>query len=101
MGTKAWDELKKEHYSEDEIQEIRQEAAFELAEMKLGELRKQRGLTQEEVAERMQASQPQLSKIENSEDLYLSTLKRYIEALGGDVEIHAKFDGDEAVRVGI
>lgn len=41
----------------------------------------------------MEASQSQLSKIENGEDFYLSTLRRYIEALGANLEVGANIDG--------
>lgn len=96
------DDLMEEMYSEEEREELRFDAAFEMAEMELGELREQRGLTQSEVAERMQTAQPRLSQIENSEDYYLSTLRRYIEALGGELEVCVSFDDDdEQVRIRI
>lgn len=95
MSEKTWEELKKEHLSEEEIARIRQSAAMELVELSLGELRKKVGVTQEELAERMETAQPYLSKIENSEDYYLSTLKRYIEALGGHLELRAVFERDD------
>lgn len=95
MNDKTWKELKREHLSEEEIDRIRRDAAMELVELSLGELRKNVGVTQEELAERMETAQPYLSKIENSEDYYLSTLKRYIEALGGHLEIRAVFDRDD------
>lgn len=100
MGNKSWSELKRDNLTEQEIEAIRFEAALELAELRLGELRRKLGVTQAELAERMEAAQPHLSKIENSEDFYISTLKRYIRALGGRVEIRADF-GDEQVVVGV
>ena len=96
------DELMQEMYSEEERDDIRFEAAFELAEMELSALREKRGLTQTEVAERMQTAQPRLSQIENSEDYYLSTLKRYVEALGGELAVCVTFEDDEdQVRISI
>ncbi len=92
MGTRSLEDLEKKHFSEEERQQNRYEAALELAELRLGELRKKLGVTQEELAERMEAAQSHLSKIENAEDYYLSTLKRYIQALGGRLEVHAVFD---------
>lgn len=100
MSSKSWNELKRENFSDEEFEDIRFEAAMELAELRLGELRRKLGVTQAELAERMEAAQPHLSKIENSEDFYISTLKRYIRALGGRVEIRAVFD-DEQVVVGV
>ena len=93
MSTKSWSDLKEENFSEDEIDEIRREAALELVEMELGDLRRELGVTQEELASRMEASQSQLSKIENGEDYYLSTLRRYVEALGAEFEVCANIDG--------
>lgn len=95
MSKKTWKELKREHLGEDEVERIRYEAAMELAEVGLGELRQRLGVTQAELAARMESAQPHLSKIENSEDYYISTLKRYIEALGGHIEIRAVFSDDE------
>jgi hypothetical protein len=41
-----------------------------------------------------------VSQLENQSDLYLSTLKRYIEALGGELEVAAVFDG-ERIEIGV
>ena len=60
-----------------------------MAEMLLAEIRKFVGLTQEEVASAMGVSQPALSKLENQDDMQLGTLRRLIEALGGQLEIIA------------
>lgn len=61
------------------------------AEMRLSELRGRRGLSQTTVAERLSVSQPNVSRIEQEEDLYLSTLARYVAALGGHLEVQAVF----------
>jgi predicted transcriptional regulator len=50
-------------------------------------------MTQSELAELMDTQQPQLSKMESQSDFLLSTLRRYVEALGGDLEVTAVFDG--------
>jgi transcriptional regulator with XRE-family HTH domain len=62
-----------------------------LAEMPLQELRRARQLSQEALAEALGASQPEVSKIEHRTDLYVSTLRRYVEAMGGELEITARF----------
>lgn len=64
----------------------------------LAELREERGLTQAEVAEDLGTSRPNVSRIESELDVRLSTLERYIEALGGQLEIRAIF-GDEHVKL--
>ncbi len=58
-----------------------------LAEMMLSEVRKLMGLTQEEVAKRLGITQPSLSKLENQDDMQITTLQRLVEALGGELEI--------------
>jgi predicted transcriptional regulator len=49
------------------------------------------GVTQEELAHALDVSQSNISRVERSEDLYLSTLRGYVEALGGRLEINAVF----------
>lgn len=57
------------------------------ASIRLSELRKQQALTQAELAERMSVSQASISQIENQGDVQLSTLMRYVRALGGQLRI--------------
>ena len=69
-----------------------------LDEMPLQELREARQLTQQQLAEHMKSGQAAVSKLERRTDMYVSTLRRFIEAMGGELEIIARFpDGD--VRV--
>jgi predicted XRE-type DNA-binding protein len=75
------------------------EAAIEHA-LLLGEIREHRSLSQNDVAEVLGASQARVSQLESQSDLYLSTLKRYIEALGGELEVAAVFDG-ERIEIGV
>jgi DNA-binding transcriptional regulator YiaG len=69
-----------------------------LADMHLQELRRARQLSQEELAERLGASQPEVSKMEGRADMYVSTIRRYIEAMGGELDIVARFP-DGSVRI--
>jgi len=57
----------------------------------LAELRQEIGVTQREVAETLSVTQANVSRIEHEEDLYLSTLRAYVAALGGDLELRAVF----------
>lgn len=57
----------------------------------LGDLRSETGVTQHQVAEALGVSQANVSRIEREEDVYLSTLRRYVAALGGELEINAVF----------
>ena len=64
----------------------------------LAELRAQRGVSQEDLARAWETSQPNVSKIERQDDLLISTLRRYVEALGGRLELQAVFP-DQTIRV--
>ncbi len=59
--------------------------------LRLAELRHELHITQEELAHALEVSQSNISRIERAEDLYLSTLRGYVEALGGKLEIRAVF----------
>jgi predicted transcriptional regulator len=59
--------------------------------MTLEELRKTRSLSQEEVASALTVNQPAVAKLEKRGDMHVSNLRRYVEALGGTLEITAHF----------
>ena len=69
-----------------------------LLEMDLRELRKLVGVTQTELAARLKTTQGDVSQAERREDYRLSTLRRYVEALGGRIEVIADF-GDKRIRL--
>ena len=60
-------------------------------EMTPEELRKARDPSQEEIAQALAVGQPAVAKLEKSADMHISNLRRYIEALGGKLEITARF----------
>lgn len=62
-----------------------------LAEMPLHELRRARGLSQKMLAETLRVQQPAIAKLEQRTDMYISTLRSHIEAMGGELEITAHF----------
>lgn len=66
-----------------------------LAEMPLQELREARQLTQQQLAAQLKSGQAAVSKLERRTDMYVSTLRRFIEAMGGELHIVARFpEGD-------
>jgi predicted XRE-type DNA-binding protein len=73
-------------------------AAQMLAEMPLNELRQARGLSQKMLAELLHVQQPSIAKLEKRTDMYLSTLRSHIEAMGGQLEIIARFP-DGVVKI--
>ena len=60
-----------------------------MAEMLLAEIRKEAGFTQEDIAKAIGIKQPSLSKLESQNDIQISTLRRLIQALGGQLELIA------------
>jgi DNA-binding XRE family transcriptional regulator len=68
-------------------------------EMTMRELRKARNMTQIEMAKALGVKQEQVSRIEKRTDLHLSTLKRSIEAMGGELILTAKFPDGAPVRL--
>jgi len=66
-------------------------------EMSLAELRQIRKLSQYNLADVMKKKQPNLSKMERSKDMYVSTLCDYIRAMGGNLEIVACFPGKKVL----
>lgn len=67
-------------------------------EMALAELRQALSFTQSTLAESLGVGQAEISKIENRTDIFISTLKRFLEAMGGELEIRAKFP-DRAITI--
>jgi predicted transcriptional regulator len=63
--------------------------AQHVEQMALNELREALDLTQEQLAELMKVSQVAISRLERRPDMYVSTLRRVIEAMGGEMEIRA------------
>ena len=69
-----------------------------LAEMPLHELRRARALTQKDLAETLHVTQPAIAKLEQRADIYVSSLRSYIEAVGGHLRIVAEFpEGEVAI----
>jgi hypothetical protein len=65
-------------------------AARMIAQMGLAELRAAMQLTQESLAGTLRVKQASISKMERRSDMYISTLRKIIEAMGGELQIIAK-----------
>lgn len=73
-------------------------AKKDLEEMPLTELRAARNLTQQRLADILQVNQAAISKMERRADMYISTLRDFITAMGGVLEIRARFpEGDVVI----
>jgi transcriptional regulator with XRE-family HTH domain len=79
---------------------IRKRTEEMLAELPLHELRQARALSQQELAEVLGLNQATISKLERRTDMYLSSLRRFVEAMGGELEISARFpEGKVLIRL--
>jgi len=67
--------------------------------LRLAELREQRGRTQVELAELMQSTQANVSRVERTDTPHLATLADFVGALGGTLEINAVFP-DQTISLG-
>ena len=97
MKTTRFDELRK-GMSPDAQARARSLAENMLRDMPLYELRLARQKTQAQLARVLDVQQAAVSRIERRADMYISTLRSYIEAMGGHLEIVATFP-DGAVRL--
>ncbi|MBL8879307.1 MAG: XRE family transcriptional regulator [Phycisphaerales bacterium] len=97
---KSFDELVKQTASV----KVRAKAAKRtrqlLGELLLSELRMRAGKSQTEVARRLGIKQPSLSKLERKPDMQLSTIRKIVAALGGELEVVARFpEGRVPIRL--
>src|SRR6185437_3929269 len=67
----------------------------------LRRLREELGSTQVEAAEKAAMTQPELSRLENAADLRLSTIRKYVTAMGGELEIFAVVKGKKIALHGV
>jgi len=90
-----------EFLSPSELAEVEQRSARLRAGLRLGELRKRLGFTQEQVAGRMGVSQRRVSAIETAalNDIKVSTLVAYLEAMDAEIDLGAKFEGGDRVEL--
>lgn len=88
---KAFDELVKRTSSKRTRERAAKRTKELLGEMLLSELRQLAGQSQTQLAEALGIRQPSLSKLENQDDMQISTLRRIVQALGGKLEVIAKF----------
>ena len=91
-GHKPWSEFTAKLRADPERRtRIEQREQAIEAELTIGQLREARGATQENVAERMNATQSNVSHFERNPNIFLRSLADYVEALGGQLEIRAVF----------
>ena len=92
------DELRAKPGAEGAIARAEDESAEEIG---LYELRHAEAVSQAELAGRLDVTQGAISKFEHADDVRISTLRQYLEALGARLELVAVFDDEEERRVPI
>lgn len=98
----SWDEVKREVFDADDLEDIAVGARRMVAEVRahrLAEMRRQLELTQREVANRMHVRQERVSAIEcgRTTSAEVGTVAAYVAALGGELEIVANSNGTRVV----
>jgi transcriptional regulator with XRE-family HTH domain len=88
---KAFDDLVKRVTSKKTQAKAARRAQELLGELLLSEVRQLAGKSQQEVAATLGMKQPSLSKLEKQDDMQISTLRKIITALGGELEVLARF----------
>jgi DNA-binding XRE family transcriptional regulator len=88
--TRSFSELTKD-LSPERRERIEQRKEQLREEMTLSELRKAFLLTQDTLATALNVKQAEISKIENRADMLMSTLRNFVQAMGGDLEVRAVF----------
>jgi len=91
-----WKEVRRTLPPEREAR-IKGRVASELNRLPLAEVRKAREMTQVRLAEVLHVNQGAISKMEKRSDMYLSTLRSYVEAMGGHLDVRAVFPNGEIV----
>ncbi len=98
MATRKWKDLRAKKFSSADLVENEDWVRREVLELNLRAVRELSGKTQVDLAKALKMTQSELSKSERRDDHLLSTLRRYVEALGGRLEVLAVFD-DKQVRL--
>jgi DNA-binding XRE family transcriptional regulator len=88
--TTRWEDLKHKA-SPERREQIRREVEAEILDYNLAQIRALVGMTQADAARVIGITQAQISMTERRDDHKLSTLRRYVEGLGGQLEVVASF----------
>lgn len=101
--TKSWRDIRRPLSAEKEAA-LQEQVKAEVERLNrvtgLDQLRRARSLSQVQLAEQLGTNQGALSRLERQSDLYISTLRRFVHALGGEIHIIAKFkDAEEPLEL--
>ncbi|MGD0679851.1 MAG: helix-turn-helix transcriptional regulator [Polyangiaceae bacterium] len=94
-------DIKKKNLTEAQEVRVRKLVSAELVELTLRDLREQAGKTQNDLSELTEMTRAELSRFERRDGRKLSTLRKYVEALGGELEVVATFGNKRITLVGV
>ena len=97
--TKKWSEIRDKYVTPE--RRARTDRKVQRTTHSLRELRKARTLTQDQLVKSLNMAQGDISKLERRADLYVSTLRRYIEAMGGELDLVARFPDGDTIAVAL
>jgi len=100
MKLQKWSDIRRKKLSEAELAEIDQRVAAEVLDMNLTALRESLGVTQVQMAAAAEMTQSEVSKLEKRNDHLVSTLRRAVRALGGDLEVTAVV-GNKRIKLSV
>ena len=98
MKTHRWKDIRRGKLSAKKLAEVDQQVRDDLLALSLRELRQSLGITQHDLAKAVGVAQSEVSRLERRDDYHVSTLRKVVKALGGDLEVSAVF-GRKRVRV--
>jgi predicted transcriptional regulator len=91
VSTRSWKSVRDERLSRAAVARVTERARAQVEELTLQELRRGMQVTQVDAARAADMTQSELSRLESRGDHRISTLRRYVEALGGELEVTAVF----------
>jgi DNA-binding XRE family transcriptional regulator len=100
MKTHQWNDIERQESEPALAEHVGQGVEGELVEMSLADLRRGLGITQVELAGAADMALSQISALENGDDRLLSTLRRSVRALGGELEVIAVV-GDKRIKLAV
>ena len=98
MKVRKWSTLRDATLTPTQKERVNKRVEKEILDLNLRAARELLGKTQVQLAKKARMSQADLSKAERRSDHLLSTLRRYVEALGGELDVIARF-GDKQIRI--
>ena len=101
MARTKFSELRDQVEARPGRQQLAAKRSETLEEIRLYELRHAEAVSQAELAGRLDVTQGAISKLENADDVRVSTLRQYLKALGARLELVAVFDDDAERHVPI